>query len=125
MTNISSRESRARANVPSRSGRGMSLASNIQSRTRRRGGSFLSDMGKVVVTGAATGLGAAAGSALGSGAGPVGTAVGGATGSLVGAAAGKTLSRGIFGGDLTAELLGYGVAPRASQPKLLRSSLRW
>jgi hypothetical protein len=102
----------------------MSHLASIPSRSRR-GGGFWKDVGSTLVTGAATGLGAAAGSALGSGAGPAGTAVGGATGSLVGAAAGKTLSKGLFGGDLTAELLGYNLAPRPSQPKLLRSSLRW
>jgi hypothetical protein len=128
MTNFSSRHnSRARGNVPSRSGRGVSLAS-IPSRNRR-GRGFWGDLGSTLVTGAATGIGAAAGSALGTAAGPVGTAVGGATGSLAGAAAGRTLSKGIFhgikGGDLTADLLGYGLAPRASQPKLQRMALHW
>jgi hypothetical protein len=79
-----------------------------------------------LVTGASSGNGAAAGAALGSAAAPgVGTAIGSATGGMAGAPAGKTLSKGLFGGDLTAELLGYGLAPRPSQPKLLRSSLRW
>jgi hypothetical protein len=125
MTNINFKQSRARANVPSRSGRAMSHLASIPTRSRR-GGGFWSDVGSTLVTGAATGIGGAAGAALGSAAAPgVGTAVGGATGSLVGAAAGKTLSTGLFGGDLTSELLGYGLAPRASQPKLQRSALRW
>jgi hypothetical protein len=96
---------------------------------KRHGGGWLSDVGSTLVQGAATGLGGAAGAALGSALGPAGTAIGGGAGTAVGAAAGRTLSRGIFhgikGGDLTADLLGYGVAPRASQPKLQRSSLRW
>jgi hypothetical protein len=103
----------------------MSHLASIPSRTRR-GGGFWKDVGGTVVTGLATGIGGAAGAALGSAAAPgVGTAVGGAAGSLVGAAAGRTLSKGIFGGDLTSELLGYGLAPRASHPKLQRSALRW
>jgi hypothetical protein len=103
----------------------MRRLTSIPSRSRR-GAGFWGDVGSTLVTGASSGIGAAAGAALGSAAAPgVGTAIGSATGGMAGAAAGRTLSKGLFGGDLTAELLGYGLAPRPSQPKLLRSSLRW